>query len=61
MAPAAGFEPATIRLTVERSTAELRRNIVLGNYNYFVAERQSVSCLFVSARFQAMQNCSQRL
>ena len=29
MAPAAGFEPATIRLTVERSTAELRRISVL--------------------------------
>ena len=26
LAPAAGFEPATLRLTVESSTAELRRN-----------------------------------
>ena len=27
MAPATGFEPVTFRLTAERSTAELRRNI----------------------------------
>ena len=31
-APRAGFEPATNRLTVDRSTAELPRNVTLRTY-----------------------------
>ena len=35
LAPATGFEPVTIRLTAERSTTELRRNMLPDYSNCF--------------------------
>ena len=45
LAPAAGFEPATDRLTVERSTAELRRNISPANADDTAVILAPVLCL----------------
>ena len=49
MAPAAGFEPATIRLTVGRSTTELRRNRNEKENWTVVDAGQGVGCLAEAA------------
>ena len=48
LAPATGFEPVTLRLTAECSTAELRRN----TQSIIEVNRLFVNAYFVFNRFQ---------
>ena len=47
MAPRKGFEPSTYRLTAERSTVELSRNIIIFNYNGIITYKYKNSIGFL--------------